>query len=399
MDSGLHVSKRLDELDSLRGFAAISVVFYHFKLFWLEEAMHGASQHSKKLFGLSVAPFSAGHQSVVLFFVLSGLVLSIPAIDSKAQPYAIFVLRRVFRIYVPYLAALVLAVLGNIYFCGSVTQSAWLNKSWSSNVDWRSVAQHIIFVGQYNTDQFDNPIWSLVQEMRISFVFPILCAFVLRLKPFHSLIVAASLSCLSAFAMVALHLTSTHISPFMTLHYASLFVLGIYVARRRDVISVAFTRLSRLTKMLIAFLSLALYVYTPVVFDYVMFRVTHVDLSPFADWFTALGAIGLIVFSLNAVLCRRILLCPPVRALGKVSYSLYLLHVIVLLLSVHILYGRVPLLFILTLCLLAVIMASWAFYRFVELPSMILGYRLSGYLKLQMAAGVKGCSRPTVLDV
>ncbi len=52
----------------------------------------------------------------------------------------------------------------------------------------------MLFLRLYNTDQFDPPIWSLVYEMRISLIFPLLCGFVLRLKSRWSLVIAGGLT-------------------------------------------------------------------------------------------------------------------------------------------------------------------------------------------------------------
>ena len=45
-----------------------------------------------------------GPEAVILFFVLSGFVLSLPAVNGRPQTYPTFITRRIFRIYVPYLA-------------------------------------------------------------------------------------------------------------------------------------------------------------------------------------------------------------------------------------------------------------------------------------------------------
>ena len=96
-----------------------------------------------------------------------------------------------------------------------------------------------------------------------------------------------------------------------------------------------------------------------------------------SDWPAALAAIGLIVLSLNSGTIKRVLLWGPVKALGTMSYSVYLTHFIVLLTLVHLLYGRLPLIAILGLSLAATLVVSAACYRLVELPSMNLGRRLS----------------------
>ena len=174
---------RLTELDSLRGLAAMSVMLSHFAIVWKNDAMSGSSLVAKRLFVYLLYPVTAGREAVILFFILSGFVLSIPAINLRAQRYFVFVIRRIFRIYLPYLAALALAVWGDITFHGYITQSVWLHGAWSAPVDWHLVWQHVIFVGHYNTATFDPPFWSLVYEMRISLVFPVLCAIILTIRP------------------------------------------------------------------------------------------------------------------------------------------------------------------------------------------------------------------------
>ena len=68
----------------------------------------------------------------------------------------------------------------------------------------------------------------------------------------------------------------------------------------------------------------------------------------------------------------------PLVFLGRISYSLYLFHLIVILALVNGLYGHAPLMFILFLAGALSIVTAWCAYRFVEVPAMNLGRRLSG---------------------
>jgi len=52
-----HDAKRLDELDSLRGLAATSVVLGHFKLLWLGDRMLGSPEISKRVFKVLLLHF------------------------------------------------------------------------------------------------------------------------------------------------------------------------------------------------------------------------------------------------------------------------------------------------------------------------------------------------------
>jgi len=337
-----------------------------------------SSHAARELFTYLAYPFSAGREAVILFFILSGFVLSIPAINSRAQRYPVFITRRVFRIYFPYLVAIMAAVLAAQIFHGTETQSQWLNRPWSAPVTWRPVLQHLIFIGQYDAGQFDPPIWSLIYEMRISLLFPVLCAICLKLRPGLSLVMAV---CLSAASIFVNNLFTAHggwHSTIDTVHYAALFVVGIFLARQRHSISAIYRQLSWNKKLAIGLSSALIYVYAAVLWQGFIRRVTSYDLFNSGDWLTVMGAAGLIVFSLNSALLRRVLYWPPIHALGKMSYSVYLLHFIVILLLVHLFYGKIPLLLILMLCLVVAIIASSFFYRFVEIPFINLGRKLSG---------------------
>jgi peptidoglycan/LPS O-acetylase OafA/YrhL len=77
------VSRRFSELDAIRGLACLQVLFLHFRDMWLVERTLPPIE-SRVLHLLR--PFYGGHEAVVLFFLLSGLVLSLPYIHKRQQP-------------------------------------------------------------------------------------------------------------------------------------------------------------------------------------------------------------------------------------------------------------------------------------------------------------------------
>ncbi len=112
----------------------------------------------------------------------------------------------------------------------------------------------------------------------------------------------------------------------------------------------------------------------------VLYKIFRHDMNYVVDGISALGAAGLIVFSLNSTFFRRILLWRPVQVVGKMSYSIYLIHFIILLVVVHLLHDRLSMPVICIICFIEIIPASWIFYRYIEIPFMTMGRRLSGYL-------------------
>lgn len=88
-------------LDSLRGIAAIMVILQHF---W--EMNHASDARLKPwLF------FYAGHEAVILFFVLSGFVLSYQLREFRWTEYSLFVWKRIRRIYPAYYASILFSCL------------------------------------------------------------------------------------------------------------------------------------------------------------------------------------------------------------------------------------------------------------------------------------------------
>jgi peptidoglycan/LPS O-acetylase OafA/YrhL len=113
--------KRLEQLDSLRGIAAFTVLVGHFLLlfpaFWI--ATTTFSKQNWFIYLITFTPlhiFWCGTEAVVFFFVLSGFVLALPFFDStKTVSYTFFLIKRIFRLYPPYLSAVILAVLVNVF--------------------------------------------------------------------------------------------------------------------------------------------------------------------------------------------------------------------------------------------------------------------------------------------
>jgi len=103
------------------------------------------------------------------------------------------------------------------------------------------------------------------------------------------------------------------------------------------------------------------------------------------DALHALGAAALVAGAIHAPALQRSLSAPPLAWLGKISYSVYLIHVPVIILLTPHLHERLGFwqgsAFV-AVCFAATLLVAPFLYHFVEVPSMRFGYALHGWLKL-----------------
>jgi peptidoglycan/LPS O-acetylase OafA/YrhL len=318
---------RLHELDSIRGLAALTVVIHHFSLMWpawlasLKDVPFGP-------FAINLLhPFVAGREAVMLFFVLSGLVLALPYLRGRAQAYPTFLVRRILRIYCPYLGALAICIAGAAIWHGDLHHGDFAAPFWSEPVQPMLVLQHILFLGVYQWQQFDFVIWSLIDEMRISLIFPFVALLIIRVRARTAILLGVAGSML-AFIFTRnrppLGVTS---NLMMTVHFVAFFILGILVAKHLASLSARYLSLSRLARTAVLVLSFVLYYCSIAAFG--VFG--HNWAGFMADWAVVLGAIGFIFVGLNSPTAKRFLNSTVPAFLGRISYSLYLVHAPVLL--------------------------------------------------------------------
>jgi peptidoglycan/LPS O-acetylase OafA/YrhL len=367
--------RRLIELDSLRGLAACSVAIYHLVLGWFSFRQPAGitSVLLKTLY-----PIYAGPEAVRLFFVLSGMVLAISfGYERQRQSYRSFLSKRVMRIYIPYLFALILAVLGASKWHGPIDHSAIKNCCWSDPVSPALVLQHVLFIGDYDFGQLNPVFWSLVHEMRISIIFPLLFMVVRRLTNRGAILLAGGCTLSS---MLILRLLPQFVSPIlpmscvMTVHYLALFIMGILLARNLGGISMWYARQSNARRLALLLFSLVIYSFTGIV-SQALFG-SHLKLViGLSDWGTAAGAAGIIVTCHSSLRARLFLHSKVPLFLGRISYSLYLIHIPILLALVFSLQqiGAAREIVIVPAYFLASLVAAYTFCVLIEEPFLRLG--------------------------
>jgi peptidoglycan/LPS O-acetylase OafA/YrhL len=358
-------SHHFPELDALRGLAASVVVLGHFVRLWNPS---GLTPRTQLLLGKVLLPFVNGRASVTLFFLLSGFVLTLPYKRRNELPYPTFLLRRLARIYLPYLAALALALLGDHLLHTPVDVaaqvSAWFSETWTAPLTPSLILQHILLIGSYNTAEVNTAFWSLAVEMRLSILFPLLCIPLLRWSRSLALTLFLALLLLD----VALpHIFARRLDPVslsnltdMTLGLLA-FAAGILLARALDPLQALWTRLATTLRLLLFAISFILLEW--------LGNLGHTPLWPLVNLLTITGGCGILLVALCSRTASLVLNHRLPAWLGRISYSLYLVHATVLFALVHLFFGRLTRLDLLAPYLVCALTLATLFFFIIEKPS------------------------------
>jgi peptidoglycan/LPS O-acetylase OafA/YrhL len=307
--------QRLQELDSLRGVASLTVVWHHW--IWI---------FRDAVVPWYILPFVSGREAVILFFVLSGFVLSLGSPVTSPAQYVEFALRRIGRIYLPFVAAIALSGVCCVLFLGrSLPLADWYYDSWHEPVSLAIVLKELTLSP---TVTLNPSFWSLSYEIAISLLFPSFW-WLMRRRP-GAWSVTALVGCKLIDVWVWRRgFGSTYVG--MLLYYLTFFMFGVALARGRHLLSRKVENMSG--AILWSALGVSLAVYVNSILLHLQTRKT--------DMLTAIGAAGLITLCqsprISIGLRSRV-----ARFFGRVSYSLYLVHGVVLLALLDMFFGRLP---------------------------------------------------------
>lgn len=355
---------RIKPLDSLRGIAALTVVLYHCNLIYF--SAKGGAPHWVALSPLRLV--FDGHAAVMVFFALSGFVLFSSFANVDRFRYYPYIVKRFMRIYPPFAFAIVCSAV----LCTLLKQLPvpHLLDDAGQLLDWNTSA--IPTVGAVmstlamsdRVQWLDPPMWSLVHEMRISIIFPLIALWVLR--DWRAATIGTFI-----ISVISAYLNRTHdflgwpYQPFDTLQQIFLFTggaaLSLNVGKLQDWLS-ALRPWARIMLWSAGLISITL----PYVATFAALLLVALCLAPWAEE------------SLSHTI--------PVW-LGRVSYSLYLMHMPVFYVMMHLFWAKMPLIALLACSVLVALLVSELTYRYVEKPAMFLGRRLAALAKTPVPAG------------
>jgi peptidoglycan/LPS O-acetylase OafA/YrhL len=365
-------TRRLTALDSVRGVAAFIVVLSHCCLTLPDAAW---SQLDRSVWSRPIRLFTNGDAAVIIFFVLSGYVLALPFFRGAQPSYPRYLFKRICRIYIPFAVTISIAAL----LCQAVNvrqclagASNWLD--WSFG-EWvrpgpSALFGHFMMTGMKQDIALDPVMWSLVYEMRISLIFPvlmILCWDTRLALLVTAVTLAGSTTILAAFPEAA-HPTAIKnfwFTILWTVRIAPYFMVGILLSHHSEAIR-------RVIRYIPARIRLTLMA-VPIV----IFTIPHHFLSVRSGSLYVIGAAMVIVLAVEIPSISAILHRAPIPWLGRISYSLYLIHLPILLALFYTLSGNVPSVFIIIAVLITSLIMATLMHHFVEVPAIKLGQRVA----------------------
>ncbi len=360
-------AQRIDSLDGLRGIACLSVLILHIGIMLLpfgENAPYG------------LVP---GTAAVMVFYVLSGVVLSLVPFrhmeqrkENPEQAYAWFGYfpRRVARLCVPLFAAIALGVIAGFvaHTIGDASRSA-------TSINFDGEARQIIhdlfmqFDMLFNVsddgvtlygmplERVDSPVWSMSWELWFSLTLPLCICVVMAIK-----------KDVIAVAVIAVLIFISHYSTYFPLRLCLMFVLGIILAKHQKQLMQA--KLPVVLEALCLIVGIVA-IEAPIVYEGSAF--VFALLSTVAN----MACMGIVVIAMTDGFFRAFLSTTVCKALGTISYSMYLTHAIVIgalrALLPHFgisIMGQVGIAFVLSFVF------AWVFWYFVERPSITWSHKV-----------------------
>lgn len=163
--------RRLECLDGVRGVAALVVVVFHYLSAFLPTLTPDQTANPYWLADTPLAILFNGPFAVVVFFVLSGFVISRSAVKRFHLPLTIA--SRYLRLTVPMAASVIIAWLLLISFpndaatLGAITGTPWLAKTYNGEIPslFSAVKDGTFEVYLHGMSRFNNVLWSMRPEL------------------------------------------------------------------------------------------------------------------------------------------------------------------------------------------------------------------------------------------
>jgi peptidoglycan/LPS O-acetylase OafA/YrhL len=394
---------KLQFVEGIRGFAALIVVFQHLVLMFYPTLYTGdisTSHYSATLeHGISTTPLNIlynGNFAVCLFFVLSGFVLSYKYFKTNDTKVLIeYSVKRYFRLFFPiaFSILLVLALLAifkpDFKSLESYTKAGeWLTGQFSDEINFLAVIYNMFIDVFANGNNKYNPVlWTMGIE------------FLGSLMLFASLMLMHRINKKEiVLVMIIAFLVFTK-NYFYSAFFAGALICKMYVQQNET-----FKTNHPFDKLRAALLNFLLLVFGlyfgsyPTAWQYLEssiyspLLVLKIDLMNFS---LVLGSVLIILMVTKSKLAQKLFSLAPFRFLGKISFSNYLIHFIILITVCNLLFVQFissmgynkAFLMSTGISMLIILVFSWVVYKLVDQKSIALSDKITqkilNYLSLK----------------
>lgn len=366
---------RLTSLDGLRGLAALVVLFHHLSLtsppisdFFLK-GVYPPKGSLTWLLTLSPAQLVvAGPEAVLVFFVLSGVVLTLPVLRRPGTfDWVAYYPQRVVRLYLPAMASVVLAA---ILVIATTSTTAPSSSGWVAIYRLRGFDPHRVVSAWdllFGDGTLNNPLWTLRWEVTFSLILPIVIILAVLSRRWWPLAVLASVAVV--FAGIEWGVDA--------LRYLPPFLIGAIIAVNHQRLSDWAAKPEHRRR--VGWGGVAVLILSLVLLN---LHWTALGLSggvphgqEYLITLETLGASGLVLLAAYWSPARWVLRTPVFHWLGRVSFSLYLVHVPIID-AVDAVFGSSTPVVRVALSLVLALGVAELFSRFVEQPAHRLARRV-----------------------
>ena len=368
-------------LNAIRGAAALYVVCHHAVM-----QVTIVGDHANDLFYRILQLLTIyGHYAVDIFIVLSGYCLMLPVIARQEFGSTwIFFARRTIRIVLPYYAALIISLLLIYLLIGQQDGSHWAETSLPVSFD--SVIKHIFLVHQWFPDvasKINPAFWSVGVEYQIYFLFPFFYWLAKKIGFAAAFIVIALASYILWGASYYLNIFNPS-STGTSIYYCALFFMGMTAAEFAknteltaskwlvkidlNAKSIAITALVCI--LIVAITGFLIERFLPTIFFPLQIQSFFIGLFfSILLYLIAKDKIWVTKYLKNSFIQHKL------EWVGVMGFSVYLLHdpILAIVWKYAVLPMKLPFYWLQTIAelligILVTIIASMAFYKYIELP-------------------------------
>jgi peptidoglycan/LPS O-acetylase OafA/YrhL len=334
-------TRRLPALDGLRGVAAFVVLVHH--SFLLDPSFSATYGDGTQLPGrgsfiwlMSYTPLkllTAGGEAVIVFFVLSGVVLTLPTIKRSTFDWLAYYPQRVARLGLPVLASISLAAVWILLLPQTPFQDAgtWLT---TYSTPHPALGQFVSAINMFDGSapyHVNNPLWSLSWEFVFSLALPAFLLLAIALKRWW----------IAGMVAIVLLTAIGRWSDSEALDFLPSFLVGALIAVKFDDLKDAAAKINsgRLRNLVWsvfliigALLLITQWLANP-------FLPGGSGIIPILNALSPLAAGMIVVACIGWNLLDLLLSTRLFSWAGKISFSLYLVHVPVLIFTAYLLRG------------------------------------------------------------